>query len=252
MQGSLGEKIGEGATADIHAWAPGQVLKLFKAGVPRREMVSYVRSHRLWTAARQWHFALARRLRMQHGGKHRLLAAVHTDMVDYSRLFALDDVGTVRRLRDLRHTLFAPAIRRHGGRLVQTAGDSMLITFDGVAQAVRCAAVIQAEMHARNQCWPPDLQMHLRIGVDLGDIIADGTDFHGDGVIIAARLQAMCPPGGVCVSQAVLDRGGDRLSLPSEALGPLVLRNVERPVEAFVLWPSPPVMAQARLVSYGP
>jgi adenylate cyclase len=150
----------------------------------------------------------------------------------------------------LRRTVFAPAIRRHRGRLVQTAGDSMLITFDSVVQAVKCAVAIQDGLHMRNQGWPPDLQIHLRMGIDLGDIIADGTDFHGDGVIIAARLQAVCPPGGVCVSRAVHDRSGDRLGLPFEALGPLALKNLERPVEAFVLWHSPHVMEQTKLVSY--
>jgi len=204
----------------------------------------------MWAAGRYWSFALASRLRAHHGKASRLLAAVHTDMVGYSRLFALDDVGTVARLRDLRRTVFLPAIRRHRGRLVQTAGDSMLITFDSVVQAVRCAVVIQDTLHARNQVWPADLRMQLRVGVDLGDIFADGTDFHGDGVIVAARLQTFCPPGGVCVSRAVHDRSADRLGLPFESLGSLALKNLERPVEAFVLWPSPCIMEQARLVSY--
>ena len=220
---------------------PGQFLLPYHSRQPDRfyfGIVSYIRDHGLWAAAKRWSFALADRLRTRHGGASRLLAAVHTDVVGYSRLFALDDIGTVARLRDLRRTLFVPAIRRHRGQLVQTAGDSMLITFDSVTQAVRCAVAIQDELHARNQRWPTDLQIHLRIGVDLGDIIADGTDFHGDGVIVAARLQAICPPGGVCVSRAVHDRGADRLGLILEALGSLWLKNVERPVEAFVLWPA--------------
>jgi class 3 adenylate cyclase len=220
---------------------PGQYLLPYNPGPTGRltsGLVSYVQDHPLWTAARRWPFALAHRLRMHQDGISRLLAAVHTDIVGYSRLFALDDIGTVARLRDLRRTLFAPAIRQHRGHLVQTAGDSMLITFDSVIQAVRCAVAFQDELLARNQSWSPDLQIRLRIGVDLGDIIADGTDFHGDGVIVAARLQAQCPPGGVCVSRAVHDRGADRLGLTLEALGPLWLKNLERPVEAFVLWPS--------------
>ncbi|MFL5255665.1 MAG: adenylate/guanylate cyclase domain-containing protein [Rhodopila sp.] len=204
----------------------------------------------MWAAGRCRSLALASRRDACHGRASRLLTAVHTDMVGYSRLFALDDVGTVARLRDLRRTVFLPAIRRHRGRLVQTAGDSMLITFDSVVQAVRCAVAIQDTLHARNQVWPADLRMQLRVGVDLGDIFADGTDFHGDGVIVAARLQTFCPPGGVCVSRAVHDRSADRLGLPFESLGPLALKNLERPVEAFVLWPSPCVMEQARLVSY--
>ncbi|HEY4042732.1 MAG TPA: adenylate/guanylate cyclase domain-containing protein [Rhodopila sp.] len=167
----------------------------------------------------------------------RLLAAVYADMAGYSRLFALDDTGTVARLRTLHRESIEPAIRHHQGRLVQTGGDSMLIIFESVGQAVRCAVTIQSETANHGDGWPGDRMMRFRIGVDLGDIIMDGTDFHGDGVIVATRLQAICPPGGVCISRAVHERGGERLGLPTQALGPLALKNVARPVEAFVLWP---------------
>jgi class 3 adenylate cyclase len=169
----------------------------------------------------------------------RLMAVVFADMAGYSRLFALDDTGTVARLRTLHHELIEPAIRHHEGRLVQTAGDSMLIIFETVAQAVKCAVTIQSEMAINADCWPSDQRIRFRIGVDLGDIIMDGMNFHGDGVIVASRLQAVCPPGGVCVSRAVHERGGARLGLATEALGSLALKNVGRPVEAFVLWPPP-------------
>jgi adenylate cyclase len=172
------------------------------------------------------------------------MAAVQTDIAGYSRLFALDDTGTVARLQQLRRDRIGPAIERHQGQLVQTAGDSMLIIFESVAQAVRSAVAIQNEVALDNADRPADRRIGLRIGVDLGDIIMDGMDFHGDGVIIAARLQARCPPGGVCVSRAVHERGGDRLGLRCEPLGPLALKNVARPVDAFVLWPSHPEAAQ--------
>jgi class 3 adenylate cyclase len=193
-----------------------------------------------------WSFIWKDLFLRRNGCIGRLMVAVHTDMVEYSRLFANDDTGTVARLRDLRRGLVAPAIRRHRGRLVQTAGDSMLITFNSVTEAVKCAVTIQRELAIQNNNWPADSRMRLRVGIDLGDVILDGGDFHGDGVIIAARLQAVCPPGGVCISQAVHDRGGDRLGLPSERLGPLKLKNVARPVEAFVLWPLPREIAAAR------
>jgi class 3 adenylate cyclase len=192
----------------------------------------------------------ADRITRNNGSASRLMAAVHTDIVGYSRLFTLDDTGTVARLRDLRRNLVAPAIRRHHGQLVQTAGDSMLITFDSVTQAVKCAVTIQYELGLQNSLWPHDRQMLLRVGIDLGDVFEEGSDFHGDGVIIAARLQAVCPPGGVCVSQAVHDRGGDRLGLRSEALGPLRLKHCARPVEAFVLWPLRHEAAGARQLGY--
>jgi adenylate cyclase len=166
------------------------------------------------------------------------MAALYADMAGYSRLFALDDVGTVARLRTLHQDLIEPAIHRHHGRLVQTGGDSMLIIFESVAQAVQCAVAIQLATGRAGDDGPHDRQIRFRIGVDLGDIIMDGMNFHGDGVIVASRLQAVCPPGGVCVSRAVHERGGDRLGLATQALGPLALKNVARPVEAFVLWPA--------------
>ncbi len=186
---------------------------------------------------RRWPYALLDRMARRNGYVGRLLAAVYADMVGYSRLFRLDDAGTVARLRDLHRFQIAPAIRRHHGRLVQTAGDSMLITFDSITEAVKCAVTIQYELAIQNDSWPDDRRMHLRVGVDLGDVITDGRDFHGDGVIVAVRLQEVCPPGGVCISRAVHDRGGDRFGLPFEALGPLKLKNIDHPVEAFVLWP---------------
>lgn len=113
----------------------------------------------------------------------------------------------------------------------------MLIIFESVAQAVRCAVTIQCEVASNSDGWPLDRRIRFRIGVDLGDIIMDGMNFHGDGVIVATRLQAVCPPGGVCVSRAVHERGGERLGLQTQVLGALALKNVPRPVEAFVLWP---------------
>jgi adenylate cyclase len=188
-------------------------------------------------ATRRWPIALPSRAVAGQTDITRLMAAVYADMAGYSRLFALDDTGTVARLRALHQELVEPAIRRHHGRLVQTAGDSMLIIFESVAQAVRCAVSIQSETASNGNSWPHDRRMRFRIGVDLGDIIMDGMNFHGDGVIVATRLQAVCPPGGVCVSRAVHERGGERLGLPTQALGPLALKNVTRPVEAYVLWP---------------
>jgi class 3 adenylate cyclase len=179
-----------------------------------------------------------RRLAWRSRPTGRLMAALYADLVGYSRLFHRDDTGTVARLRSM-HRLIRPAIRWHGGRVVQTAGDSMLVTFDSVSGAVRCAVAMQYELARQNDGWPDDNTLRLRVGVDLGDVIRDGRDFHGSGIIIAVRLQEMCPPGGVCISRAAHERGGDRLGLSFESLGPLMLKNVPQPVEAFVLRPLP-------------
>jgi adenylate cyclase len=186
---------------------------------------------------RSWTRDLLDRIAGRYRQVSRLKAAVQTDMVGYSRLFGLDHQGTIARWRDLRRRLIMPVIRHYHGRLAQTAGDSMLIMFDSITQAVSCSVTIQSELAAENVLWPSDRRMLLRVGVDFGDVIEEGTNFHGDGVIIAARLQAICPPGAVCISRAVHDKAGDRLGLPYESLGSLTLKNIARPVEAFVLWP---------------
>jgi adenylate cyclase len=102
---------------------------------------------------------------------------------------------------------------------------------------VQCAVAIQHVLARVNDGWPDDSSMRLRVGVDLGDVICDARGFHGSGIVIAVRLQEVCPPGGVCVSRAAHERGGDRLGLPFEPLGTLMLKNVPQPVEAFVLRP---------------
>jgi adenylate cyclase len=182
----------------------------------------------------RWLDLLSDRMARRDRYTGRLMAAVYADMVGYSRLFRLDSPGTVARLRKLRR-LLGPAIRHHHGRLAQTAGDALLFTFDSIAGSVKFAVAMQCAFAIENDAWPDDRQMRMRVGVDLGDVVTDGRDFHGDGVIMAARLQEICPPGGVCVSRAVYDRGGDRLGLPFEPIGAVTLKNIDQPVEAFVL-----------------
>ena len=168
-------------------------------------------------------------------GGRRLIAVVYADMVGYSRLIGLDDAGTLRRLRTLRRALIDPAVREHGGKVAQTGGDSLLVAFDSLDGAVRCAVKVQQQVPVYDGDQPPDRRIRFRVGINIGDVIPYGTDLHGDGVNIAARLEAECPVGGLCVSRAVRDHVRDRLDLPFEAIGPLTLKNIARPVEAFVL-----------------
>jgi TolB-like protein/class 3 adenylate cyclase len=178
-------------------------------------------------------------------GGRKLIAVVYADMVGYSRLIGLDDAGTLRRLRTLRRALIDPAIREYGGKVVQTGGDSLLIAFDSIDGAVRCAVKVQEQVPVYDGDHSPDRRIRFRVGINIGDVIPDGGDLHGDGVNIAARLQAECPPGGICVSRSVRDHVHGRLDLPFEATGPLALKNIARPVEAFVLRLDPPVLASA-------
>ena len=165
----------------------------------------------------------------------RLIAVVYADMVGYSRLIGLDDLETLERLRRLRSNLIDPAIEGHGGRIVQTGGDSLLMVFNSIDGAVRFAVKVQQDVPAHDGDQPPDRAIRFRVGINIGDAIADGTDLHGDAVNVAVRLQAECPPGGICVSRAVRDHVHDRLDLDFEELGSVSLKNIARPVEAFVL-----------------
>jgi TolB-like protein/class 3 adenylate cyclase/TolA-binding protein len=167
----------------------------------------------------------------------RLIAIVYADMVGYSRLIGLDDAGTLDRLRTLRRALIDPAIREHGGRVVQTGGDSLLMAFDSIDGAVRCAVRIQRQIADHDGDQPPDRRIRFRIGVNIGDVIPDGTDVHGEGVNVAARLESECPVGGICVSRAVRDHVHGRLGLEFEPVGELTLKNIARPVEAFIVRP---------------
>jgi class 3 adenylate cyclase/TolB-like protein len=169
--------------------------------------------------------------------RRKLIAVVYADMVGYSRLIGLDDLGTLARLKALRANLIDPAIEEHGGRIVQTGGDSLLIVFDSIDGAVRCAVKVQQQVPVLDGDQPPDRAIRFRVGINIGDAIADGTDLHGDAVNVVARLQAECPPGDVCVSRAVRDHVHDQLDLTFEPLGLLNLKNIARPVEAFLLRP---------------
>jgi adenylate cyclase len=170
-------------------------------------------------------------------GGRRLVAVVYADMIGYSRLIGLDDAGTISRLQTLRRELLDPAVSEHGGRIAQTGGDSLLIIFDSIDGAVRTAIAVQRQIPLFDRDQPPDRAIRFRIGINIGDVIAEGTDVHGDGVNVAVRLQAKCPPGGICVSRAVRDHVHVRLGLAFEELGTLPLKNIARQVEAFVLRP---------------
>ena len=167
----------------------------------------------------------------------RLIAVVYADMVGYSRLIGLDDLQTLERLRKLRSEVIDPALDGHGGRIVQTGGDSLLMVFNSIDGAVRFAVTVQQDVPVFDGDQPPDLAIRFRIGINIGDAIADGTDLHGDAVNVAVRLEAQCPPGGICVSRAVRDHVHGRLDLAFEELGSLKLKNIARPVQAFILKP---------------
>src|SRR5271154_1893008 len=165
----------------------------------------------------------------------RLTAILAADVVGYSRLMGADEEGTHERVKNHLRDLIDPKIREHRGRIVKTTGDGVLAEFASVVDAVRCAGEIQHAMADRDLDLAEDRRLRFRIGVNLGDVIADGDDIYGDGVNIAARLEGLAAPGGICVSGTVRDHIGARLPYAFEDMGEQSVKNIARPVRAYAL-----------------
>jgi class 3 adenylate cyclase/pimeloyl-ACP methyl ester carboxylesterase len=167
--------------------------------------------------------------------QRRLAAILAADVVGYSRMMGVDEVSTLSQLKGHRRQLIDPVVAAHHGRIVKTTGDGALVEFASVVDAVGCAVAIQRGMLTRNAGIAADKRIVLRIGINVGDIIIDGDDIFGDGVNIAARLQTLCEPGGVCISRAANDQIRDKLSLAFADLGEQVVKNISRAVGVFGL-----------------
>ena len=168
------------------------------------------------------------------GPERRLAAVLAADMVGYSRLMEVDETGTLARLKTHRIELIDPAIAKNRGRIIKTTGDGMLVEFHSVVDAVLCAAEIQRRMAQRNTDVAPARWMQFRIGINLGDVIVEDNDIFGDGVNVAARLEMLAEPGGICVSGAVRDQVGERLEdIEFEDLGDQSVKNIARPIRVF-------------------
>jgi len=165
--------------------------------------------------------------------ERKLKAILAADVAGYSRLMSEDEAGTLAALQAYRSRLIGPAIGRHDGRIVKLMGDGLLAEFASVVEAVDCAAEIQREMAARNA--GKKRPMIFRIGVHLGDVIVEGDDLYGDGVNIAARLEGIAEPGGICISRQAYDQVQKKLSFAYRSLGPQNLKNIPDPVEAFAI-----------------
>jgi adenylate cyclase len=165
----------------------------------------------------------------------RLAAILAADVAGYSRLMGADEEGTLERLKALRRELVDPKIAEHRGRIVKTTGDGVLVEFASVVDAVRCAVEVQQAMPERNTDVAADNRIELRIGINLGDVIVEGDDLYGDGVNIAARIEALADAGGVFVSNTVHDQVRDRLPFVFEDLGEQQVKNIARPVRVYSL-----------------
>src|SRR5712672_4282087 len=167
--------------------------------------------------------------------QRRLAAILAADIVGYSRLMGTDEMGTLTALKSHRRELVDSGIAEHHGRIVKTTGDGMLVEFASVVDAVGCAVSIQRSMVRRNAGIADDKQIVFRIGINVGDIIIDGDDIFGDGVNIAARLETLCEPGGVCISRAANDQIRNKLSVAFADLGEQAVKNISRAVGVFGL-----------------
>ena len=169
--------------------------------------------------------------------KRRLAAILAADIAGYSRLMGEDEPATVRDLKG-HQAVILPLVGRYGGRIIDTAGDGILAEFPSVINATECAVEIQTIMATRNEAVPESRRMRFRIGINLGDVIHDEARIYGDGINVAARLEGIAEPGGICISRQVFDQVSRALKADFQALGPRTLKNIAQPVDVFAIAPA--------------
>src|SRR3954468_2328583 len=175
----------------------------------------------------QGHFLAGERV------ERRLAAVLAADVAGYSRLMGSDEKGTLARLKAVRKTLVDPTIASHRGRIVKTTGDGMLVEFASAVDAIRGAVELQRGMVEQNACTPQEIRIEIRIGIHVGDIIIDDPDIFGHGVNIAARLEGIAEPGGVCISDDAYRQIRGKVEIGWDDLGPQTLKNIAEPMRAW-------------------
>src|SRR5262245_36177732 len=165
--------------------------------------------------------------------QRRLAAVLAADVVGYSRLMGQDEAGTLTTLKARRKDVLEPAVTRHRGRIFKVMGDGVFVEFGSAVNAVQCAVELQQGMSAANSGLPEERRIVLRIGVNLGDVMVEGSDLYGDGVNVAARLEAIAEPEGICISQKVHDEVQNRLKLSFDDLGERRFKNIAAAVRAY-------------------
>lgn len=169
---------------------------------------------------------------MQDRLPRKLAAILYADVAGYSRLTGEDEEGTHRTLSDYLDFI-SDAVKAHQGRVVHYAGDAVLADFGTVTEALACSTSIQRELASRNQELPDERKVQFRIGVNLGEVIVDRDDIYGDGVNVAARLESLAEPSGICISESVRSAVGKKLDLGYEFMGEQTVKNIEEPVRAY-------------------
>jgi class 3 adenylate cyclase len=177
--------------------------------------------------------------------ERKITAILAADVAGYSKLVAEDEENTIKRLASYRE-VFDALISRYGGRIFNTAGDAVMAEFPSAVEAVRCAVDVQESLRTRNRDLPKDRQMHFRIGLSIGDVIKRGEDLLGDGVNIAARLEGLAKPGGICVSRSIYEQVANKVSIPFSDIGPQSVKNIPTPVHAFMVGDGETAPSRAR------
>jgi adenylate cyclase len=165
--------------------------------------------------------------------KRKLAAILAADIAGYSRLMGEDEAGTLARLKEYRQELIDPKNKQYRGRVVKTTGDGILMEFPSVVDAISCSIEVQQGMRERNANIPPEKRIEFRIGINLGDVIVEGRDLYGEGVNIAARLEGLAEPGGICISQTVLNHVRGKIAFEFEDLGELALKMSGDPEQDY-------------------
>jgi TolB-like protein/class 3 adenylate cyclase len=181
--------------------------------------------------------------------ERKLAAILAADVVGYSRLIEQDEAGTFARLKERRETVVEPTLAKHHGRVFKLMGDGLLAEFASVVDAVECAVAVQQEMAERNAGLTPGQRIEMRIGITLGDVIVEGEDRHGEGVNIAARLQELAEPGGIAVSQTVVNHVGNKVALQFASQGQQQIKNIARPVHVYRIEMDRPVAGDRPILS---
>src|ERR1700680_1223341 len=171
-------------------------------------------------------------MRRQVGVERKLTAILCADVYGYSRLMGGDEEATLATLTSHRKIIDS-LIEQHHGRFVNSAGDSVLAEFASVVEAVNCAVDVQSGLKFENASIPPERRMEFRIGVNLGDVMVEGAQIYGDGVNVAARLESLADPGGICISNTVHDQVKNKLALSYEDLGEQAVKNIAEPVHVY-------------------
>lgn len=246
---SIAEPGGICVSGKVHDEIRGK-MKLTCADLGERQLKNIAQPVRAFEI--RFEGAPKRQPRVAPTDERRLAAVVKAEVVGYGRLMEVDETGTLARLKTVRMELIDPAVAKCKGRIVKAAGGEVLVEFQSVTEALRCAVDFQERMARRNRDMPASRTLLYQVGINLGDVIVEGAEIFGDGVNVAARLASLAEPGGICIAAVVRDQVADRLEVGYEDLGEQRVQNVSRPIHAFKVVPGGQASHASGAIAAGP